>query len=70
MKLIGSRRRLLDYVRDNDVERYRQSSPGSASADSRLAPVRPSAGRDAPREAKVSSGRAGSRPATLRRRLT
>ena len=24
MKLIGRRRRLLDYVRDNDVERYRQ----------------------------------------------
>lgn len=24
MKLIGQRRRLLDYVRDNDVERYRQ----------------------------------------------
>ena len=23
MKLIGQRRRLLDYVRDNDVERYR-----------------------------------------------
>jgi small subunit ribosomal protein S15 len=23
MKLIGRRRRLLDYVRDNDVERYR-----------------------------------------------
>jgi small subunit ribosomal protein S15 len=23
MKLIGHRRRLLDYVRDNDVERYR-----------------------------------------------
>ena len=24
MKLIGQRRRLLDYVRSNDVERYRQ----------------------------------------------
>ena len=24
MKLIGQRRRLLDYVRDNDVERYRE----------------------------------------------
>ena len=24
MKLIGRRRRLLDYVKDNDVERYRQ----------------------------------------------
>jgi small subunit ribosomal protein S15 len=24
MKLIGRRRRLLDYVRDNDVERYRE----------------------------------------------
>lgn len=24
MKLIGKRRRLLDYVRKNDVERYRQ----------------------------------------------
>jgi small subunit ribosomal protein S15 len=24
MKLIGRRRRLLDYVRDNDIERYRQ----------------------------------------------
>jgi small subunit ribosomal protein S15 len=24
MKLIGRRRRLLDYVRENDVERYRQ----------------------------------------------
>lgn len=24
MKLIGRRRRLLDYVRGNDVERYRQ----------------------------------------------
>jgi small subunit ribosomal protein S15 len=23
MKLIGQRRRLLDYVRENDVERYR-----------------------------------------------
>ncbi len=23
MKIIGRRRRLLDYVRDNDVERYR-----------------------------------------------
>jgi small subunit ribosomal protein S15 len=23
MKLIGRRRRLLDYVRDNDIERYR-----------------------------------------------
>ena len=23
MKLIGHRRRLLDYIRDNDVERYR-----------------------------------------------
>ena len=23
MKIIGQRRRLLDYVRDNDVERYR-----------------------------------------------
>jgi small subunit ribosomal protein S15 len=23
LKLIGRRRRLLDYVRDNDVERYR-----------------------------------------------
>ena len=23
MKLIGKRRRLLDYVKDNDVERYR-----------------------------------------------
>jgi len=23
MKIIGKRRRLLDYVRDNDVERYR-----------------------------------------------
>jgi small subunit ribosomal protein S15 len=23
MKMIGRRRRLLDYVRDNDVERYR-----------------------------------------------
>jgi small subunit ribosomal protein S15 len=23
MKLIGHRRRLLDYVRDNDVNRYR-----------------------------------------------
>jgi small subunit ribosomal protein S15 len=23
MKLIGQRRRLLDYVMDNDVERYR-----------------------------------------------
>jgi small subunit ribosomal protein S15 len=23
MKLIGRRRRLLDYVKDNDVERYR-----------------------------------------------
>jgi small subunit ribosomal protein S15 len=23
MKLIGRRRRLLDYVRENDVERYR-----------------------------------------------
>ena len=23
MKLIGQRRRLLDYVRDNDVDRYR-----------------------------------------------
>ena len=23
MKLIGRRRRLLDYVRDNNVERYR-----------------------------------------------
>jgi len=24
MKLIGRRRRLLDYVKDNDVERYRE----------------------------------------------
>ncbi len=24
MKIIGQRRRLLDYVRSNDVERYRQ----------------------------------------------
>ncbi len=24
MKLIGKRRRLLDYVKNNDVERYRQ----------------------------------------------
>jgi small subunit ribosomal protein S15 len=24
MKLIGRRRRLLDYTRDNDVERYRE----------------------------------------------
>ena len=24
MKLIGRRRRLLDYVRENDVERYRE----------------------------------------------
>ncbi len=24
MKLIGKRRRLLDYVKENDVERYRQ----------------------------------------------
>jgi small subunit ribosomal protein S15 len=24
MKLIGRRRRLLDYVKDNDVERYRR----------------------------------------------
>ncbi|HEX9529804.1 MAG TPA: 30S ribosomal protein S15 [Acidimicrobiales bacterium] len=24
MKLIGKRRRLLNYVRDNDVERYRE----------------------------------------------
>jgi small subunit ribosomal protein S15 len=24
MKLIGRRRRLLDYVRNNDVERYRE----------------------------------------------
>ena len=24
MKIIGRRRRLLDYVRDNDVERYRE----------------------------------------------
>ena len=24
MKMIGRRRRLLDYVRDNDVERYRE----------------------------------------------
>jgi small subunit ribosomal protein S15 len=24
MKLIGRRRRLLDYVRDNDIERYRE----------------------------------------------
>jgi small subunit ribosomal protein S15 len=23
MKIIGKRRRLLDYVKDNDVERYR-----------------------------------------------
>jgi small subunit ribosomal protein S15 len=23
MKIIGQRRRLLDYVRDNDIERYR-----------------------------------------------
>lgn len=24
LKLVGQRRRLLDYVRDNDVERYRE----------------------------------------------
>ena len=34
MKLIGRRRRLLDYVRANDVERYRQLIANSACAAS------------------------------------